>query len=163
MKAVKIISGIALFLFLVSFLFIQPVDTTPYFETAYYQNTRAALDSLQKLHSLSEGNLQVGFSRTTLIPQFVSDSEPQQVNQFTEIPLAGYGNRKGAKTSKIHDSLFVKCVALQVQNEPVFLVALDLLIVPQEIRIEVTHRLKEKYGIGREQLYLSATHSHSSL
>ncbi|KAA3661024.1 MAG: hypothetical protein DWQ10_05415 [Calditrichaeota bacterium] len=163
MKAIKILFSIVLVLLLISFLFLEPVETTPYFETDYYQSTRAALDSLQQLELISEGELQAGFSAVNLTPKFVSGPAPQRVNEFTEIPLAGYGNRDGAKTSQIHDSLFVKCVALQVENRTNYLVALDLLIVPQEIRIEVARRLKEKFGIERHQLYLSATHTHSSL
>ncbi len=163
MKLLKIILGIVFFLTLLFFVFLTPVDITPYFETDYYRTSRMQLDSLLLQKRVRSGPLHAGFSKISFTPRFISSGNPQKADEFNRLPLAGYGNRKGKLTDKIHDSLFVKCVALKVDDATVFLVALDLLIVPQEIRFAVAQRLGEIAGIIREQLYFSATHSHSSL
>ncbi|KAA3620424.1 MAG: hypothetical protein DWQ05_00335 [Calditrichaeota bacterium] len=163
MKLFRILLGIFLILLLVAFVFIEPVDITPYFETGYYKTTRAKLDSLTQESNPLNGELQVGFSKVNFTPTFILSAEPQKLGEFSGVPLAGYGNRDGAIAKQIHDSLFVKCVALRVENKTVFLIALDLLIVPQEIREAVTSQLQEFFGITRVQLYFSATHTHSSL
>ena len=77
--------------------------------------------------------------------------------------MAGYGSRKGTFAEGIHDSLFVKAVAIQVQEQILVLVGSDLLIVPPNITEGVSGIVKEKMGINREQLFFSATHTHSSV
>ena len=78
------------------------------------------------------------------------------------MPLAGFGARKGKYATGVHDSIFVKAVALKVKSQLLVLVGTDLLIMPPNIT-DTLALLLEKDGIQRSQLFFSATHSHSSL
>jgi len=78
------------------------------------------------------------------------------------VPLAGFGARKGKGAAGIHDSIFVKAVALKVGAKKIIMVGSDLLIMPPNIIDTVAILLKEK-GIDREQVYFSASHTHSSV
>jgi len=82
--------------------------------------------------------------------------------RFIQVPLAGYGGRKGAPATGVHDSIFVKAAALKAGNDLIFLISTDLLIIPPNLTDSVMKILSAK-GISRQQLFFSATHTHSSL
>jgi hypothetical protein len=86
-------------------------------------------------------------------------SRPDKPNR---IPVAGFGQRKTKYATGIHDSVFVKTVALRVGEQTVFIISADLLIMPTNIIDSVTSILL-KAGIERNSLFFSATHSHSSI
>ena len=163
MKILKILLSIILFIILLFFIILQPVDIDPYFNSEYYKTSIARLDSLSQSTVSHTGQLQAGFAKVNLTPKFTAASENSGAGRFTSLPLAGYGGREGAPTRSVHDSIFVKCIALQVNEQAIYLVATDLLIVPQEVQQACVRLLSERHGISREQLYFSATHSHSSI
>jgi hypothetical protein len=73
------------------------------------------------------------------------------------VPLAGFGGRKGAASTGVHDSLFVRVLALQAGSQTVFIIGYDaLLIYPDLARL-----IEQRLGIAPPQLYFTATHSHS--
>jgi hypothetical protein len=82
--------------------------------------------------------------------------------KFKKVPLAGYGQRKGKSATGVHDSIFVKAVALRAGGQTMVLISADLLIMPPNIIDSVIVSLS-KAGINRSQLFFSATHTHSSL
>ncbi len=163
----KIIASIiaALLLLLVILLVwaLQKVDYTPYWETDYYTSTRAQLDSLNKHLTPQYGKVYAGFSRVSITPTLEAEKDDPQQGAFKAIPLAGFGDRKGKPAEGIHDSIFVKAVALRVGRDTLVLIASDILIVPAGVSEGVTRQLAATQGMHRDQLFFSATHTHSSV
>lgn len=129
---------------------LQFIDTTDYKEMEYYKEWKGQIEnnSFKSVKPQKE-KLQVGYSKVNFTPD-----EPY--------PMAGYGKRKGEKYHSVHDSIYVRTIALKTGTTESFILSLDLLIVPPP----VTERIKsaaEEMGIPFEQIYLGATHSHNSL
>ncbi len=167
MKKLLKISGIALvaivlLLIVVYFAATGPVVNTPYFESEYFKKSCAEIDSLKMNFSPAKGELLAGFSRISITPVLNAASDDFEKGKFVKMPLAGFGARKGAPATGVHDSIFVKVAALKVQNKLVLLVGADLLIMPPNIGDSVVAQLG-KNGITRDQVFFSATHTHSSL
>lgn len=155
--------SILLILYLVYFFSTSSVETTAYFNTDYYQKTVAALDSLKTSTVIRSGNsIQAGFARVNITPDLNHSGDRYSEGKFNQIPLAGFGNRDGKPSTGVHDSVFVKAVALKVGEETLVFVSADLLIMPPTIVDSITILLSKK-GIKREQLFYSATHTHSSV
>lgn len=163
MRKIKIISGILIVtLILLFFICTDRVDSTPYFESAYFKNTCARLDSLKKSTLVVNDSLQAGFAKVSITPNLNSPEDNVPEGKFRQVTLAGFGARKGKAATGIHDSIFIKAVALKVNQQTVVLVGADLLIMPPNIIDSVTFLLSKK-GIRRNHVYYSATHTHSSL
>jgi len=77
--------------------------------------------------------------------------------------MAGFGSRRGRPAEGIHDSIFVKATALKVQGKLLILVGADMLIIPPVISEDVCSQLNKKLGLKRDQLFFSATHTHSGV
>lgn len=138
------------------------VEKMPYFKSNYYQSTVARLDSLKPKIDHSTDSVFAGFSRISITP-FLSDiiDNPFE-GQLNKVPIAGFGQRKTKYATGIHDSVFVKSVALRVGQQTLVIVGADLLIMPTNIIDSVTAILS-KAGIQRNQLFFTATHTHSSV
>lgn len=161
-KVGKIIGIIIALLVILYFIFTGPVDETPYFESDYFKNTTAQIDSLKANFITTDDSLLAGFAKVSITPGLNSPEDNVAEGKFAKVPLAGYGARKGAPATSIHDSIFVKAVALKVNRQLIVMIGADLLIMPPNIIDSVTITL-EKKGFSRSQLYFSATHSHSSI
>ncbi len=159
----KILGSIIIILLLFLFWALEKVDYTPYFESDYYESTRSRFDSISKTISLAKGNIHIGFGKRSITPELGAQKDNPEKGSFVKIPMAGFGSRKGSYAEGIHDSIFVKAVALKVQNKLLILVGADILIIPPVISEGVTRRLHEKMGLKRNQLFFSATHTHSSV
>lgn len=113
--------------------------------------------------SIDPGPIRVGWSRVRLTPTIgVSVADAAQ-GAFPRIPLAGYGNRKGAAATGIHDELWVKAVAFASRSATGVMVSADALIVPREVADRAVEALGRSRGLGRGDVYFSATHTHCSL
>ena len=153
-KAVRIAARVALGLLFIlglgAFVCLDRVDYRPYFREPYYQTTIARLNATAKTNALSRGELSIGFGRAKLTPNF-------------PLPLAGYGNRKGAIVTNVHDDVFVKAVAIRVGERTGIMFGCDALIVPYEVSAAAASELSQEFKLQREQLYFSATHTHCSI
>jgi len=138
------------------------VVKTPYFQTDYYQMTSSRLDSLRGGLSVTNDSLYAGFSRVSITPDLNRNFTTKKEAKHNLIPLAGYGNRRGEPAEGVHDSIFVKAFALKSGNQTYILVSADILIMPPNIIDQLTSQLSQE-GIKRDQLFFSATHSHSSI
>ena len=138
-------------------------DQTPYLEQPYYLKTKDRLDSLRLALHNDTGNLQVGFGKAGITPGVNADADDVSTGVFKNIPLAGYGDRKGRPAEGTHDSLWVKTIAVQVGSKQLFFVGADMLITPPELADSVATVMREIRNIKREQLVFSATHTHSSV
>jgi neutral ceramidase len=163
MKKFGIISGIFLgILILIFFLGTSFVKRTSYYEEGYFKNTQVRIDSIKRVSFSEHDSIKAGFSKVSITPSIQSATENYSEGKFIQVPLAGFGSRKGKNASGIHDSIFIKAVALKVKSQLLVIVSADLLIMPPNIIDSVSVLLSED-GIRRDQLFFSATHSHSSL
>ncbi len=166
-KLLKISAGIigALIVILLAVLYwaLEDVDYTPWIESGYYTHTKARLDSITKNLTLAQGETQIGFAKVSITPRLNAEKDDPYEGAFKALPLAGFGERKGRPAEGIHDSVFVKAVAVKVQDKTVIFIGSDLLIVPPSVSNGVIKNLQEKIKIKREQLFFSATHTHSSV
>ncbi len=163
LKKIGITIGIIIVFLVVLVLFATgPVVETPYFETEYFKKSCAETDSLKNNLIPAKGKLLAGFSKISITPTLNSAADNIEKGEFVQLPLAGFGARKGMPSTGIHDSIFVKAAALKVEDKLVVFVGADLLIMPPNITDSVMVVLSGK-GITRDEIYFSATHTHSSL
>lgn len=162
MKKTGIISGIVLFtVFSLFFLVTRPVDHSPFYESTYFRSTLEEIGRLKGTETVYD-SVQAGFAFVSLTPGLNNQVEVPEQGKFMHVPLAGYGKREGKSASGIHDSVFVKAVALKVGAKRMVFVGTDMLIVPPNIADSVSNILKLK-GIGRDEIFYSATHTHSGI
>ena len=163
MKKALIITGITITSLIIIFLLCTNfVDNTSYIDSKYYNESRTLIDSLRNSELTVYDSVNAGFSKVSITPQLGSSEDNFSSGKFIQLPMAGYGARKGKSATAIHDSIFVKAVALKIGLQTIVFVSADMLIMPPNISDSVIHILSEK-GIRREQIFFSATHSHSSL
>ncbi|MDO6388937.1 neutral/alkaline non-lysosomal ceramidase N-terminal domain-containing protein [Pontibacter sp. BT731] len=126
---------------------VQRIDYTPFAQTDYYRHTLQELEGQPPVTNKAD-SLQVGWSKVNITPPVGT-------------PLAGYGKRKGLRYSTVHDSVWVRTFAFDNGQTEVIFVVLDMLIAP----MTVAAALEKEYaamGLSPGQVYLSATHTHSS-
>jgi hypothetical protein len=158
------ILGALLALFVIAIgVCLDGVDSRPYFKQAYYAKTAALLRIEAETNKLVRGELAAGFGQARLSPTVNAPQEDPKRGHFRSLPLAGYGNRHGKPATGTHDDLYVKAVALRVQDRLGIIVGADALIIPREVEELAMERLERESGLKREQVYLSASHTHSSL
>jgi len=157
----KITGAIIVVLVMVFVWALKKVDYSPYFFSDYYKTTRARLDSVSGHLSPVSGKVMAGFGKESITPGLGATADDPVNGEFVQIPLAGYGDRKGKPAEGIHDSIFVKTVALQVGKKILVLVGSDLLIIPPVLSEGVGLKINKDLGIGRDQIFFSATHTHS--
>ncbi len=75
-------------------------------------------------------------------------------------PLAGYGARRGAPSTGVHDDLFAKALVLRASGKTLAFVSCDLVGISAELRRLVLERLDDCLG-PNSHLLLCATHTHS--
>ncbi|MEA3341963.1 MAG: neutral/alkaline non-lysosomal ceramidase N-terminal domain-containing protein, partial [Chloroflexota bacterium] len=75
--------------------------------------------------------------------------------------LNGYGNRNKPSEGKLHD-LWVKAIALEDTNgKTAVAVHADLLGIPKEVYDSLCKKIEAKTGLGRDDLMLTVTHTHT--
>lgn len=154
--------GIVVFVVVLFFLSTGPVKDDPYLESAYFKKTNARIDSMRKKELTVTDSLYAGFSKVSITPSLNHPKDDIENGKFVRVPLAGFGARKGKPATGVHDSLFVKSVALKVGSKLMVFVGADLLIMPPNITDSVVAKLSIM-GISRDQLLFSATHTHSGV
>lgn len=162
-KALWVLAALAGVLSLTCFLCLDGVDYRSYLQESYYTETAARLKTLTATNHLARGELAAGFGRALLSPKLNATHDDPLKGEFRALPLAGYGNRHGKPAQGVHDDLYVKAVALKVGDRLGIMVGADALIIPPEVTDEAMRRLSQELSLSREQVYLSATHTHSSL
>src|SRR2546428_13687049 len=109
------------------------------------------------------GELGAVLGGAKLTPTLNAPQDDPGLGRFKDLPLAGYGNRNGRPATGVHDDLYVKAVALRVGDRLGVMLGADALIIPREVADIASQRLEQELKLHREQIYLSATHSHCSL
>lgn len=141
------------------FIALDNVDYTPYFESEYYQATKEGLEKETAQLQLSYGQVNVGLAKVNITPV----ASPGLPFSAESVPMAGYGKREGQPARGVHDSLYIKAMALKIQDQVQVIVSADMLIVPPNIAVEVQQVLTQQTDIKRNQIIYTATHTHSSL
>ena len=159
---VIVLSTIFLIVGIILVLALKTVDRTPYYETEYYNTTISNLEDARNSSVKLKGKLYAGFSSLNITPQINAEVEIPLNGQFKDVPMAGYGDRTSPAIG-VHDSLFVKAVAIKVQNQMVVILSADLLLIPPFVADSVAFLLNKEIGLTREQLFFGATHTHSGI
>lgn len=162
-KILKVLLVILVLFVIFLFWAIKTVDYTPYFKSGYYTSTKARLDSIAPNTGISRGQVQIGLGKNSITPVLLGDIDDPSSGKFGKLPLSGYGGRKGMPATGIHDSLFIKAVAIKVNGKVLVFVGSDLLIMPPEVSQLSDKAVTEKTGLTRENIFYSATHTHSSV
>ncbi|MDZ7608148.1 MAG: neutral/alkaline non-lysosomal ceramidase N-terminal domain-containing protein [Cyclobacteriaceae bacterium] len=162
-KLFNVLAVIFLLLLVIVILIIQPVDYTPYFQADYYITTKSRLDTLVSQTRSTFGAVEVGMGKRSITPTINADADDPLTGKFIQIPLAGYGGRKGAPATGVHDSLFVKAIAVRVGDKTMVFIGSDLLIMPPEVSKKSDEIVTREKGLTRESLFYSASHTHSSV
>lgn len=155
LRVIGVIIGLLLILFFVG---TQSVDNTPYFETEYYSNTMSNLEAAASDLKASTGEIKAGFARMNITPKIVANPDAEK-GEFNAIKMAGFGSGKIA--TGVHDSIFAKAVAIQVEEKEVVFVSADMASIAETVILEVEKNLKGK--LERRQIFFGATHTHSSI
>jgi len=163
MKKAGIISVIV-FVIIVStfFLVTRPVDHTPFYETEYFRTALEDIGQLNRTTQTVYDSVQAGFARVSLTPELNCPVDVSSEGKFKQVPLAGYGKRNGKYASGVHDSIFVKAIALKIGTKRLVMVGADMLILPPHLTDSITNILESK-GINRDEVFYSATHTHSGI
>ncbi|MBV5316019.1 MAG: neutral/alkaline non-lysosomal ceramidase N-terminal domain-containing protein [Prolixibacteraceae bacterium] len=163
LKKIGIILGsIVVILIALFFILTKSVDQTAFYNTDYYQKSCVLTDSLKQFSSSVTDSIQAGFAKVSITPGLNNPSDQASEGKFNQVPLAGFGARKGKAATGVHDSIFVKAVALKAGARTIIFVGSDLLIMPPNI-IDTVSIILEKQGIYRDQVVFSASHTHSSI
>ena len=146
-KVLRLVLLWGLLLCLLTGCVVRRIDNTPYRLTDYYLHTLQEIQEEPPVISASD-SLQVGWAKVNITPPL-------------NTPLAGYGKRKGLRYKAVHDSVWVRTFYFDNGHTQAVLVTLDMLIAP----MTVTAALEKEYaamGLKPEQVYLTATHTHTS-
>jgi hypothetical protein len=141
---------------------LQPLDRTPFLSARYHQETLRRWEGARGGVIATNGAVKAGWERVRMTPT-VSEEDDAERGRFRAVPLAGYGARKGRPMEQGGEDVWAKALALQVGDRRVVFVALDALIVPWEVADAACRDLAGNPGLRREEVYLGATHTHSSL
>jgi hypothetical protein len=136
--------------------FMEWVDYQPYFHTSYYEKTKDRLEEELKTVQLTKGAVHLGMAKVNMTP-IGSDLG------MDAIPMAGYGSRAEFPAKGVHDSLFIKTLALKVKEDLVIFVNADMLIIPPNVVAATQKHLNENLKLNRKQLFFTATHTHASI
>lgn len=159
----RLLAAVAGSVLAIAVVCLDGVDYRPYLREKYYADTVARLQAIAATNNIVQGNLEAGFGRALLTPKINAPQNNAGKGEFRSLPLAGYGSRHGKPAQGVHDDLYVKAVALRVGHRLGIMVGMDALIVPAEVTDLAIEQLQHEIGLSRDQLYLSATHTHSSL
>ena len=155
--------GTTLLVALVAGITLDGVDHRPYVASAYATETTARLRESMQSTVVVHGDLEAGFGRARLTPTINAERDDPARGVFRSMPLAGFGNRDGKPATGTHDDIEVKAVAIRVAGHIGVMVGADALMIPPEVTEAVMRRVESELHLSRQQVYLSATHTHCSL
>lgn len=162
-RFLKWTGGVAVVIAVLAAFCLGGVEYEPFFLSRHGKATRARFLEKSSSNKLTRGTLQAGFGKALLTPTLNATTDNPEKGEFRSLPLAGYGNRNGKPAEGKNDDLHVKAVALRVGDETAVLIACDALIVPREVSELAMEQMGRDLKLRREQVYLSATHTHCSI
>src|SRR5665647_3781709 len=89
------------------------VKDEPFVNSVYFKKTMLRVDSLKRVETAVTDSVLAGFSKVSITPTINNPTDNAANGKFVNVPLAGFGNRKGKPATGLHDSIFVRSVALK--------------------------------------------------
>ena len=137
-------------LLLLSIALLQLVDPRLPQEKEFYPTMQKRLDSVKNSIQLTPREpFKVGFAKVSLTPD-------------SAMALAGYGARKPKLLDGVLDSVFARCIVVKSSTKKIAILSADLLIIHPEVTY-LLHKKLVDIGWRQEDVFLTATHSHSSI
>jgi neutral ceramidase len=125
---------------------IAPINRTPLHEQPFYQSMMRQLDTLHLINHQAKSALRVGWSKFNITPNY-------------SMPMAGYTPKN--KFDSVHDSIYCRLLAIDNGSSQSFIISMDLMLFPPIVKQRLDDYLKQSNK--NYFLYLSATHTHSSV
>ena len=144
----KLVLTFLLVLALAMVLF-TPVDDSPFQGTGFYRETMARLDSIKGVldnQPAGGGQIQIGWG---------------QVNITPDTPVRLTGNH-WKPYDAVYDSVYVRSLIFSNNHHKIALISYDLWIIHPHLTGAISKAIKTS-GLGITGIYLTATHTHSSL
>jgi hypothetical protein len=135
-----------IFIIVICAISIEKIDRIPFEKTEHYKEWQTRLAAHE--FSESQGEMSVGWSKVNITPSVPG-------------PMAGYGSRKGKAFEVVHDSVFVRVLAVKNGDRIVYFLSADMLIIPPNVTEKLQELLKSN-AINLNDVHLSATHTHNS-
>jgi neutral ceramidase len=124
-------------------LLIGPVDNSSLGEHEFYQETMQRLNFFQPAQHRPKSSLKVGWAKVNITPK-------------RHMPMAGYAPRN--HFDSVHDSVYVRILAIDNGDIQCFIISADLLLFPPALQNKILEtKNKNRF------MYFTATHAHSSL
>lgn len=101
--------------------------------------------------------MQSNESRT---PVFKAGAAQVDITPAAGIPLTGFIAREGPSTG-IHDRIFARALALEIESQRVILIACDLLALDAPYVAAARAAIHDATGILEDHILISCTHTHS--
>lgn len=92
--------------------------------------------------------LRAGFAREDLTPS-------------RNVPLAGYGDRKGAPSTGVHDRVWARAAVFESEDRKAAVLSVDLVGVAGDVRERLANGVCRDLGIAPRNFLFCATHNHS--
>ena len=144
-----ILAALVVLLAIVLAVSLRLVDSTNFRETNYYKKTSDRIEqALAADPAQAPNELLVGVGKAGITPP-------------VGVPLAGYGARKGAPSTGVHDSLFVRVIALQSGDQQAYIIGYDALILNPPVARRLEAKIKQQLDIPADKFLFTATHTHS--
>lgn len=138
--------------FIIIFILLSiftPIDQTPYENLEAYKSTMDRVQNLPISTSDTSKIFFAGWSKQNLLPSFST-------------PIAIDAARDGKHFESIRDSIYVRSFVFKLGKTKVAYVSADLLIIPPNV-LEIVDSLLLNKGFSKENIYYTATHTHSSI
>ncbi|HLO43474.1 MAG TPA: neutral/alkaline non-lysosomal ceramidase N-terminal domain-containing protein [Leadbetterella sp.] len=146
-KFLKVFGYFILVLAVLAFASIEKIDRTDIKETRHFKQWKELVKSLNVKETT--GDFSVGWSKVNITPLVAG-------------PMAGYGSRKGKAFDAVHDSVYVRVLALKNSQDTVYFLSADMLIIPPNV-VEKLKSILQQQRISLRNIHFSATHTHNSL
>ncbi|MEK7467767.1 MAG: neutral/alkaline non-lysosomal ceramidase N-terminal domain-containing protein [Planctomycetota bacterium] len=104
--------------------------------------------ALAMAHSSSAGTLRAGFAKEDLTPD-------------RNVPLAGYGARKGALSTGVHDKVWARAAVFESEDHKAAILSVDMVGVSGEVREKLVEGVCKDLDIASHNILFCATHNHS--
>lgn len=144
-KGLKRFSATLLVLFVLLLSLVAPIDFTPLEDQPFYNRMMTRLDTFQLTKHASTQHTMVGWSQFTIVPDY-------------SLPMAGYKPR--GHFTEVHDSVYMKIMAINNGSVTAYLISADLLLFPPVLKDLILSGLPDD---GKHFVYFSATHTHTSI
>lgn len=135
--------GIVVAVAILGIALIGPIDNTPLTEKQFYSTTLHRLDTFHAQIHPAKGPLRAAWATLNITPRSAK-------------PMAGYAPRY--QFESVHDSLFIRILAIDNGGITCFIISADLLIFPPLLKEKLT-----AHSSANRFLYFTASHAHSSL